>query len=328
MTTYLAFNELEGVTSVSSSSNVLPTTSSTVVLAGVNRAGIQCRGLASFRANFTPISEGWLHIRVDGRSTSGVSGPAASLIREVTSEPIFEIRQQVANSNFYVRVPSDDLEDNLIAGPGTHNFDVNFKIAEAGFVKVFVSGSLVYNFSGDTRFVSGDQTVGELFCASTSSGVGLTNSNFFSNILISSEPTFGAKVYTLPLELGTQTDWLGTFTDVNGSGLDDETFIEANTNGDLNLMGKSAMPVIDSREKISSVVLSARGLYREDSPVTKINLVLDDGVTQTEFDTASSLSFSFTPNSFIANQNFLGATDVDWEVSDLNGMQIGLIART
>lgn len=329
MTVYLAFNEREGFDSVSSTTNVSSTTDSTVALVGINRAGIKFGLTASATASFSDLSEGWMHCRIRTRTnTAGASNSTVLSLRRST-DVLVNINMISTDHILYGNIPKLGATTYaLTTGSGTYNVDINFKVAVAGFVKIFINGGLAYEYSGDTTFTSGSQVVNTLRVA----GAGAVAdsdiyNNLYSQFLISDVTTIGAKVYTLALSAGTVNEWAGNLTDVNTATAYDGAVISESTDGQSIVMAKTSMPALATGEALTALVLSTRSLFVSGSAVTKLDMSLKSGGTTTQLNSPITLTQAYKENQIIANQNFFSGTPVNWTVTDLNALEVGLVAE-
>jgi len=324
---YLAFNEREALDWVSSSDNVVSTGSDFVALSGINRAGVHCRARAQATAPLnTGISEGWARVRIRGRanSTTALNEPAFSLRRSSDNEPIAEIRQQSGNNNFYARSPLDG-GDVFLGESGTYDFDIHFNIAEEGFVRFYVDHILLHQVSGDTRFGSGTEEVDQIFIRATGlNNTAATYSNYFSHIIVSDEPTIGARVYTLPLTEGTTNQWSDNVSDVTGTdfaGVDD--YLLSDT-ADQTVTFTATMPAIDTGagQYISAFLLSSQAFADDTAPADKMEFVFDDTPSG---DISGAIGTA--PEYVVLNLDENPDTELPWTSSDISNNEFGVISR-
>lgn len=328
MTVYLAFNELESVSFISNIDEVIPTTDESVALSGINRAGIECMRRENFTVHLpssSQISEGWFHARVRGRTNdTNADSDYVFELRNSDDTPLFSVQQRSSNNDFYARVDVNSSDNFFIAREGTYDFDINFNIAEEGFVKFFVNGSLEYDFTGDTRPSSGTLEVTSFRCSATGGSSSTSRSNFFSQLILSDQNTIGSKVYTLPITEGSVNDWDGDISDVSGTGVDDSTSITAFTIDDTILFNTDNLPTLDEFESLEAVVVGVRGNFSDGSDVTSLDGIASNG-TSSEFGNLNQLTEGFTGYQIISGVNPI--TTEPWDETAYNEQEVGLIAK-
>lgn len=323
MTTYFSGNELDAFQNLVSASS---SAASNLIVSGINRGGVALAGETA-RVDCvlsTPITEGWFHYRFAGLTSGGFGTAFPSMAENVEGQSLWELAQYgnpQALDNI-LRAPNGDI---MAAGSTVANVDIFFKIGAAGvgIFRVWVDQSLIYeNVTDAVEFASGTQSVVKMILRGGRSTV----IKGYSQVLCSSLPTLGAKVYSVPLGTASLNDWSGTPANIQGQSL--ASFADAlreDTDGDRVLMAADNMPSLGAGEFIDSVTLHAAANYDVGSPVTKLAPLINDGST-TQLGTAQTLSsiangyaFPYATNPF---------TSGAWSVSAINALSLGFEAQT
>lgn len=301
------------------------TTDPSVTIAGQNRAGVVFVGPSQTgTASFTPLTEGWIHF-IFGRSGSNSSAFGEDTmfrLRNAESVDIFRIATVPFNTTYTLLYLLS--QPAVVVTPGT--YDIQFKIAASGgFFRVWINGVNVINFSGNTQFSSGTQSVSRMAFAGPDFSVQF--SAFFSQFLVSDQPTLGCKVYTRALSTGAINQWTGTLSNITGTGFAGTTnALSETTANEAFLCVTEDLPTLGVGEVLTGVVGSIRALTEVGSPVTKIAFAAYDGATTTEFPTQVTPTASFGSFDFLANTNFENS-NIAWNVTDFNALQFGFVAK-
>lgn len=323
MTTYFAGNELDAF------KNTVSATSSTatdLIVSGVNRGGIALAG-ESAKAECvlsTAITEGWFHYKYLGVTAAGTSFAFASMAENVEGQALWSMGQYgfIQAKQNILRAPNGDT---LIAGDPTANCDIYFKIGTAGvgIFRVWADQTLIYeNLTDAVQFPSGTQSVTKIILR----GGRDTTVKGYSQVVCSSLPTLGAKVYAVPLGTASLNDWSGTPANIQGqTPASFADALRADTNADRVLMAADNIPALGAGEFIDCVTLHAAASYDVGSPVTKLAPLINDGAT-TQLGTALTLSslsngyaFQYATNPF---------TSGVWTASEINALSLGFEAQT
>ena len=342
MTTLLAFSETEALDAVLSGvSNI---TTGNAIEAGVNRAAIQLVNQAVALATLdTPQNEGWVHAKVVPRNGSSISGSLADYFMAIVdgNNNIIAGFYQNNTSNgasiqwraVYFLDPLIGTGGNepttglLIGTPtgGAFDVDIHYRIADAdGFIRWYVNGSLVREVLGDTQ--NGASTViskVRFRALGTSAGTTAPHWLQFSQVIVSDEPTIGARLHTLELSAGSVNEWAGTIADVTGVADSPLTFIQETTIGDEILFAATDIAAINSGNEIKSLVLSQSALAVPGAPVTNLRGRVRVGGTTYDGATKGLTSgFAKTQHFFELNP----ATSAKWTLAQANGAELGMEA--
>jgi len=344
MTVLCAFNEHDGLTSMSSTATLLISTSTADgVIAGLTRAvfGGNTNWNAS-RALGQELAEGWAHVRIRPRNAwpGSVSGGHENSGNMVTLNDnsgnvicAIYVDSQASNTNsnlpFNVRANGTGGLSGVIYTSTTNislllDFDINFKVADSdGFYKIYLNGSLIYTFTGDTKPGTSTGVASITF----QSRVALANlSSYFSQVVVSDLPTIGARVHTLALSaFGDLSQWAGAVTDVNGTEESPATILTEGTPNEQVLFTKGTMSAVVAGNVVSGVVMGHRSRYAAGSPVTKVRGIAKVSGTIYENAAAQTLTESITGHQSIFGLN--PATSAPWTVAEINAAQIGMKAE-
>lgn len=183
---------------------------------------------------FTPLSEFWFHTRMHVAAESVTTGLMMEWRSAANSDtPNVRIEKAGVNSSTYrIQVSPDGTSwttigaNFTIANNTLHTLDVRVKFhASAGAVEVYVNGTQVVNFSGSVTSVN--NVVDQVFftCPSPS------HDRYYSEVVVADESTVGWDVFTIvPNASGSNSAWLGAFTDIDEAALDMNDFIQGNLN--------------------------------------------------------------------------------------------------
>ena len=300
MTTYLAFNENEGLDNITDTF----ASTTTAVVSGVNRAGFWMTAalneLKTRDATIpTAITEGWVHVRtyIHDKVNSSDDFSEVFYILDTAGASVVKIRRtyDVSEDRTDIQIITPNGGTTTVytgVADAAYNWDFNIKLdATTGFIKVYQSGALVVDESGDTTVTSGITQFDTLrfaehgYSFNNTSGEG--EAIGFSQVVVSSAITTGCKLYTLVPIAGSINDWdAGTVTDVDETAINDSDKATTTTNNDeFTIDTSTTLSTPTLPNKFKSVILSYRASYDSGSAVTKLTPLLNDT-------TATSTSFS------------------------------------
>lgn len=226
---------------------------------------------------------------------------------------------------------SSTLVTNLGSG-GTVNEDtrIRFDIQliwdnSSGIVNVWLDGTQVINFTGDTirQSYSG---VDRILFQHRPTSVSTNADSIISGIIISTQDTRDYTLVQAPIDgAGGETDFGGAFTDIDDVGNDTNNFITSNTNGDRATFTTDYPSAYTSGYQVvaSVVSFSARAFdtpaVTQCAPVNRIGGTSYDGSTVT------------TPTNYGVVQEVFSVNPADssaWDISDLQSLEVGVKAIT
>lgn len=317
---YAAFNEGE---------TLVPrptiTTNAQVAMSGINRAGFYNSSTTTNSTYIMPgsLSEGWVHIRVMPNTLSYSSG-INPLYCSNASEHCFSLEQRYSGIfRLNVNAGGGTLYNIGITNLVGSNIDINFKIASPGFVKLYLNGALVINHIGNI-IMTGDAIIDRLvFGKCVTNGQG---NCLLSNIIVSDEPTIGAKVYTLGLTSTIDTEWTGTVSNVTGTGYTDLQNAIRATNAGKKLQLSHTLPELAVDERIAATVLAAEFIAETDQVGNQLDPLFKYAGDFTESDTPQSVT-----NTEYAKRLWYFQTHPDtgepWTRQTFNDTTVGLITE-
>lgn len=343
MATFLAFSETEALDSVTA--GITNVTTGNAVVAGVNRAGIQLVNQAIALATLESVlNEGWVHARVVPRNSTSIAGSLADYLFGIVDENNNIIAGFYQNNTtngatifwraVYFGDPligtggSEPTTGVLIGTPtgAAYDVDIHFKIADTGgFIRWYVDGTLVREFLGDTRNGTSANIAKLRFRAlGNSTGADFRHWLQFSQVIVSDEPTIGARLHTLELSAGSVNQWTGAVADVTAADWTPATLISESTPGEEILFAATDMAALNPGNEIKALVLSQSALSFSGSPVTKLRGRAKLGST-----TYNGASKTLT-NGFAKVQHFFNtdpSTSLKWTRTALNSAEIGMMAE-
>ena len=341
MTTYLAFNEAEGLDAATSTNTGADTTQT--LIAGVCRAGFFIKAPASTTVNldasFTAITEGWTHVRIKFEPYSISIGTTWRTfgIKDASGAIVVWLKERCTatlRSDLYVETPlSSTLVATGIVGDVKNDFDIHLKIDPvAGFVRVYMDNVLVVEETGDTEVTSGVTTFNAVTFGTGSTSLTRTSINecpAFSQVVVSSSTTLNCKLYTLTPSAGTLNTWAsGTVTDVDETGVDDTDKAATATDGNQFTIDTSVtLAAATFPQEYKAVIQTFRANYDATSPVTKITPFIYDSVAPTtSLGTQKTLTTGIAAYKEIWEVDPVGAGD--WTSTLINLYEYGVRADT
>lgn len=223
--------------------------------------------------NFQSLTEGWVSFTV--RRALGLSGdqPFIVLKDSITGRTLLDVgRGPGSTPDLEFRyfdetgtVVSQRLNDVWVA-TGINRMDIGVRIAEeSGALSFYINGSLTHTFPitpADLYATSFNQVV---FNGSLSTGSVSARTSVFTAAMVSTEDTRSAEFYQRkPAGAGDLTDWTGSYTDIDEIGLDVESFVSGQSDGD-----RSSYTTTD----LSAVIADGKEIYAVVHSVTAIRNV-------------------------------------------------------
>jgi len=280
------------------------------------------------QADFTPLTEGWLHITINVNTIlSGVQDEAFIVLQD--SGAGFTVMQidginGVWNLEVWNGVNLTRLQPNLIIpNDNVVRVDMNWKIANSGFFRVYVNNVFVTSFEGDTLLGAVTQIDRLLLRASSTQNSSLYNV-FFSEIIVATQDTIGWRLATLaPDGVGNSTTWSGDHTDINSTSITDGTFVSSGTAEEVEQFTVSNLSGVAAALDVEAVVVAARSRNTGAGPQNIQLGIRTDG--QDFFGSTISLGGSFAPFFEIFEQN--PDTAADWTSAEIDALEIGMKSK-
>lgn len=338
MTVYLAFNEAEGLDSVT---NI--TSSPLTVVAGVSRAGFRFDSVTatttpSVTATMvSPLTEGWVHVLLKTEARVGNLANEIFSILDTSGAAIVTIKNTSASASGITANTPNSTGIAIAPTPteGLKTIDINLRLSTTtGFVKIYVGGTLVHEETGvDTTVTSGVTQFDTLkFRESGNSALSITNDSSavgWSQVIVSDMVTVGGRLWTLTPTAGSINTWdAGAITDVDETNVNDSDKAATTTNGDEFTMDTSTtLSAPTFPNGFSAVVQTFRASYDTGSPVTKFSPMLNDTTsTSTHYGTSQSLTTGLAQYKQIWNTDPADAGS--WTASKINNYEFGIRADT
>jgi len=339
MTVYLAFNEAEGL---DDPSGIIANTSRASI-SGVCRAGFESENLAkntskSFTSTFdTGISEGWVRVGIYVNEDNTAARKLAGDIFRVYDSDSNEIVGIYANNDGTGTIRANSVLDGTLQTLGTKYrtlfyLDINIKLDASGFVKIYLDGVLAYEETGDTIQSTSGTTFNQLWFnqnAGNTVVISTDEKNTFVQVLVSDQPTFNAKVYTLDPSAGSTNDWdSGSVTDIDETGVDDtDQVITANASDQFTIDTSVTLSDPSAPARFTAVVQSWRASYDSTSAPSQLTPFLNDTTaTSTSFGTGQTLGTGLEPYQYVWNDD--PADSTNWSATKINNYEFGLRTDT
>lgn len=281
--------------------------------------GIDCdnNGRFSKTPDFSPVNEVWVsdYIGTAG-TTSGtnntilLNGPlAAPLIRIAFTSGFFVL--QVYRSGAWVT-----LATSVLSVPTTL-FRVDFQCklsSTVGVLKLYINGALYVEFAGNTAPTSGID-IYSLTVGNITSGICV-----HSATMVADEDTRGLTfVQRLPTGNGALSQWTGSYTDIDETGINDTDFITPASAGQISTFTFPTLPSQYTDYDVRAVVLSGRGQAGASDPTLFDMVARISGVNY--FAAPTDIPPAFGGRQIVYNNN--PATGVPWTRAEVDAAQFG-----
>jgi hypothetical protein len=333
MTTYLAFNEVEGLDSITGDVTGYSGSGNRACIAGVNRASIAVGGEGFAIARWTPLTEGWVHFVLganDLNSGSPVFIRDMWKLRDVNNSELVRIDTQATTTTMKYWTPVGSGTFGASAGSGYSNqaFDIFYKIhATEGRVDIFRNGALVASHTGDTQ--PSAATTFDHMLLQQPDALADTYDIYYSNILVSDLPTINAQVYTLPAVAGTvNTFETGTVLDIDEVGASDADFVSTTTDGtEIAVDTSVTLPALTAPSYWAGVTQVFRANYNAGAAVTNITPYLNStAITSTTLGTQVALTVGPVGYHQVWEQD--PSDSSAWDETKINNYEFGYRADT
>lgn len=301
------------------------------------------RGIILGRANSAePVldlgadyDEFWLHFDVYATGAIAANGSTALSFYSEDGEWQYAWLGTATGSQYQFFKSTNNTSFNVRMGTGQFTLAINTRSvidihvkndAVDGIFDVYVNGSIVSSFSGDTSTNGANAVRYIRFRTATAN-----NSWDISQVIAADVPTIGWKVQELPPLTGTQefNQWTGTFSDCDDFDLSmtkaDSLYTNVNNNTESFVVAD--VPAGAASMFVVAVALSARVMTTLGSSVETFTPGLSVGGTFYEGD-----DYPVVPEDGEQSVRYIWhtnpATSSGWTQSDVNSMQIGVRAKT
>ena len=274
-------------------------------------------------ADFTSSSDVWVHWL--GFTNMASTANNEALILKSGSTELVRLRSvgggtqtiffEYWNGSSWVVIDTDVLPNIT-----KQNIDIHCNFAASGEFTIFVDGTGVASFTGDTT-VGGTAIDNAVF-----SGIHNANSHRISQIIVSTTSTLNWQLETiLATSDGAATAWLGTFADIDEAGLnDDGTQINGQANGDEELFVFED-PTTPTNYVINSLVWASRSSIGSTGP-QNMQFLTRSGSTNYPSSSVSGIDLGLKPFQLI--QTLDPDTSLAWDDTSVAAVQGGLKAIT
>lgn len=335
-----AGNEQDVFTSLIGAASVTPETVSALAITDVNRAGMSLRGSSAGCVGKiildTPLRSGWFRVRMYVGVTNGSEGGSTGVdflkFLDENDQPILWLNlagDAGNNKNARIRSVIDPsgttLTGNVDGAANVRDYDFNWFLDPVeGYLRVYAGEGLIYEVAGDTMAGLSDKIKTIQLCGMVSFAA--TNCPFISHLIVSTTPTFGGRVYTLPIiDTATYDGWTGDVSNINGTTYNPMSGINAVTNNQTVTFDIATMPDLPPGVELNAVILSNISRYADNAEVTEqigvyiVDSVLLESGTRHVVGNPSSKGvqhvFEVTPDGG------------DWTVAAVNAAEFGIRAK-
>lgn len=285
--------------------------------------GINCdnNGRYSKTPDFTPTTEVWVsEYLANAGTTSGtnntvlLNGPLATpLVRIAFTGGKFLL--QVYRSSAWVTLATSVLD------VPTTIFRLDFRCklsATVGEMELYINGALFVSYSGNTAPSSGT----DIYSLSVGN-ITIGGTCVHSAIMVADENTRGLTfIQRLPAGNGALSQWTGSYTAIDETGINDADFITPSTAGDISTFTFQTIPSQYTDFDVKAVVLSGRGQAGPSDP-TGFDMVTRVGSTN-YFSALASIPPAFAGRQVVLLNN--PATGVPWTRAEVDAAQFGFRA--
>ena len=278
---------------------------------------------------FTNSTNFWLHAvtLIPGADTNTSSG--AQIIGFYGSDGLRRLLIR-ASSSGVVKISTRSTGGTIVdlvtcpsgwPSPGPlQTVDINVNYSTTGFVNIYLGGSLFCSYSGDITAASGITSLNDVYFANPS----FVGTNFYmtwSELIVSTTDTRSMRLFTCyPASNGTNMTWTGSYTNINGTGLNDASAVYT---GSATQTAEFNCPTFPTGNfQIPAVASEARVNIGSSGP-TNFTFVTRPGSGSTDY-----FSGSIAAGTAMQNYNQIQlvnpATGTAWTQADVTGFQQGV----
>jgi len=281
--------------------NVTITTSTSRFDSAFARMAMIPRLTGTITANFTAQTEAWLHVSIEHNVVANNSNDdqTIELIDSATGQVVVQIDGDngVYNLEYWNGAGFSELAPNIaFINDVLHKIDLHWKIADSGGIfEVYLDGTLVSSFSGDTLRTNFTQIDRLRISSPAPLSASSSFDVYFSEIIVATEETIGWHLATVaPDGVGNSTTWTGDNTDVSAAAVNDSTFVSSANAEEVeqftvgNLSGAAAL--LD----VEAVVVAARSRNAASGP-QNLQISVRTGGSDFFSSNLSGVSTGFTP---------------------------------
>lgn len=204
---------------------------------------------------FTPASDLWVHFDEAAEPSAGyfpygleIGG---TLVLRLLIPAVGSMQLQGFKNNAWTNI--GPLVTFGLTRDDLHSVDLHVKAQADGVCELFIKGVLIIAESGDFTYLAGINNVRFYGAAGNTS-----YSGYYSQLIVADEKTIGWKLaVNAATAAGSNSEWSGSFTDINEIGVNDGTVITGQTAGAVSTFARAARTIPDGF-KVKELVVLAR----------------------------------------------------------------------
>jgi hypothetical protein len=269
-----------------------------------------------------PIMEGWLHGMFHLPTPIVASNRPFLVFYDQNGQTLFSILRNDQNTYAQINTgPSTTVNgpNGQFSSAALIALDINFKLhATTGFIKIYASNILIASYSGNTEFFGSGGVAAFRIKEYSQYSTG-----WFSEIIFADEDTRGMKVKTMFGDaVGTDSGFTGTFSDVSGSLLHQDTTALTTETADVITTFNLAAPPVPSTS-IKGVFVSVRGSRGTTGPQAINAALRTGGVTYHSANKPLDAILKSRVFTFPTNPG----TGLAWTTAELTALEAGVRSR-
>lgn len=275
--------------------------------------------------DFAPTTDFWLSFYVGFNADQTSDGEGCMRVYADNGDMVMKFgSSSYRDMDYFYDVGAGFVKFGEHRTSGSVRFDMNFVTDGVnGSVRVYVNGALDGEATGLDTTNGGTRTgVSQIEIRPVvHSGVPGSNT-YLSAIMCADEDLRNAHyIQVRPGSAGSNSDWTGSYTDIDESGYNDTDAIAANNTGETSTFNLSAVTTdFDSGYNVIGVGVSSRS-WGGASSSSDINLVAQSGTTQASSAT-KTIEVGKNPYQHIFDNN--PDTSAAWTISEAKAAEIGV----
>ena len=209
-----------------------------------------------------------------------------------------------------------------VATKQLNRFDIRIKLhGSAGSIEFYVNEVLRMSYSG--ALVTQNNSMDYAFF---SSDVGIFCTKCYSEIIFADASTLGYRLYSLtPTGAGAQSDFTGTFADIDDIVPDVTDFINSDTVGHITLFALSDLSATYNKYGVVAVSALVNAAITPDSALADLQIALRTSATNYF---TSNLGVTKNSQTYVKKVilELNPVTSVPWSYTEINALQLGVKA--
>lgn len=328
MTVFFAGTEMD--TFIPVGGQVLVSTTASRMDTTFSRSSVRTQTFSYMEANFTSLTEGWLHVTINIEFFANTNQDFAwvELRDSTTGQSVFQIDGDDGSFNLEYWNGASFTEitptiNSFLTQDTVQKLDFHWKIADTdGVFELFIDEVLAASFTGDTLnagFTQIDRV--RLLNTSHSQNSSLYNV-YFSETIVADVSTIGWHLKTLaPTGVGNSTTWTGTFDDVDDITFNDDTFISSGTAEEVELF---TIEDLGAAFQVEAVVVAARSRTAVTGP-QNLQMAIRTGGSNF-FSSNVPVGTGFAGEQAVWDLN--PDTGLPWTNAEVDALEIGVKSKT